>query len=346
MSGRAIAMLAALLGATCLGLLGCRSRVSDLNEEALAHLRRGDLSTAVLLLEQASQLAPTRHEVFLNLAEAYRRQGRLEAALEAIEAAGRLAPRRPGVVAARAKLYLLAGQPGPALAQLEGVDAKVRAEPEVRFYHGLLLVENGRAGEAVPLLEEFVRRYPRVAAGHAALGWAHLRLGNHTEGKQQIELALRRDPALLDARLYLAQHYLVQVQDYRRAKEELYVARGHDPGDPRVHLLLGQTNLALQLLNEADRAFEQAIRLNSDAWMAYLGMAETALRRGNAEQALSFAKHAKDKAPEQPKVYNFLARLYTQRQQTSLAIQAYEESLKRDANQPAIREALATLKAS
>ena len=98
MSGRAIAMLTALLGATCLGPLGCRSRVSDLNEEALAHLRRGDLSTAVLLLEQASQLAPGRHEVFLNLAEAYRLQGRLDAALEAVEAAGRLAPRRPGVV--------------------------------------------------------------------------------------------------------------------------------------------------------------------------------------------------------------------------------------------------------
>lgn len=345
MSSRTMVILAAV-GWACFGVSGCGGRVNSLNEAALTQLQKGNLPQAATLLEEAARVAPNRYELHLNRAEVYRRLGRWGMALEAVETAARLAPRQADVVTARARLQLLAGRASDALTALEAVHEPLRSRPEIQFYHGLALMENGRLTEAQPLLETFVQRHPTSAAGHAALGRLHLRLGAFTEGKHQLELALRQDPNLIEAHLYLAQHFLADVQDYRRAKEQLYTARGRAPADPRVHLLLGETNLALQLLNEADRAFERTIQLNPDAWRAYLGMAEAALRRGQVEQSLSFAKRAEEKGSDHPEVYNFLARVYSQRHQTTLAIEAYRESLKRNPNQPEVREALAKLEQS
>lgn len=324
-------------------LSGCGNRAAELNEKGLANLQRGNMAEAISLLEEASRLAPGKYEIAYNLAEAYRRQGRLDDALKTIETAVSLSPRRPSVLVARAKIQLALGEAQQALADLEALDASLLRQPELLFYHALALLENQQNEEAIEQLEQFVRLKPKAATGQAALGLAYLRAGRSTEGRSALEKAVQLEPDLVDARLYLAQYHLSHSRDFHQAKEEIYTARRLDPNNAEVYILLGQTNLAMQLLSEADRAFEDAIRLNPDAWKAYLGLAESAMQRGNTEQALTYVRRAEDKASQHYSIYNLLGRLYTQRNQSTLAKQAYMRSLQLNPNQPDILETVQRL---
>jgi len=97
-----------------------------------------------------------------------------------------------------------------------------------------------------------------------------------------------------------------------------------------------ELSVVMPCLNEAD-TLAACIR------KAQLGLAECSFARGEFEAAQEYARRAERDGGKQPDILNFFGRIYTQRNQTRLAIQAYEESLAIDPNQESIQAALKKL---
>jgi hypothetical protein len=73
-----------------------------------------------------------------------------------------------------------------------------------------------------------------------------------------------------------------------------------------------------------------------------LGPAECSIAGGNSKR-LRIRPRAERDGGKQPDILNFFGRIYTQRNQTRLAIQAYEESLALEPDQESIQAALKKL---
>ncbi len=333
----------AVLALACLALCGCGDRAQDLNRQALENLNRGNAREAVTQLETASRLAPRRPEILFNLSEAYLRLGRSEDALGAIEQAAAMVPSDAKIAAGKARLLLLNGRPAMALAAVESLSEKIQSNAEVRFYWGLALIETGKPNEALPVLEKLAESSPGSAPIRSALGLAYLRSGQAAAALQQLEQAVKLDENLVNARLYLAQYHLTITRNFDEAKNQLYLARRLEPNNPEIHLMLGQANAGARIWHDAVLAYQRALEIQPRSWKAQLGLAECSFARGEFEAAQEYARRAERDGGKQPDVLNFFGRLYTQRNQTRLAIQAYEESLAIDPNQESIQAALKKL---
>jgi tetratricopeptide (TPR) repeat protein len=333
-----------LLGLIALLISGCGQEVKKLNDQALTELNQGNAKEAAELWEKATTLSPKRAELFFNLAEAHRKSGNLTEALKDIKEASHLKSGDANIEASLAKILLLNGEQETALEGIRALSKEIRSEPELLFYEGIALVETGQAADAIKLLKAYTEKKPNAAAGFAGLGLAYLRTGNEEKGKDTLHQAIELDPNLSEAYLYLGQYHLSTTKNYKQAKKYMENVIQFDRNNSKVYLILGQANLGLQSLQEADTAFQKALKLESDAWNAYLGLAESSLRQENIEQAKRFAARAEEKAGGEAVINNFLARLYTSRNQKMLAIKEYEKSLSKNPNQPKIKESLEKLK--
>ena len=172
---------------------------------------------------------------------------------------------------------------------------------------GTLLLERGRAAEAVPVIERALALRPDVPEIHHTMADAWSRLG-------------RRDEARAE---------------YARA---LAVAPGYAPAHNALGLLLLDEGKATEAIAE----FEQAIRLRPDLPAPFynLGNALVALDRwGEAEP---YYQRALEIAPEFAEAHNNLANLYASRGNVAGAIEHYEQAL---ALKPDLREARDNLNA-
>jgi tetratricopeptide (TPR) repeat protein len=318
-------------------LSGCSGQAGQINKQAVQYLEQGKILEAVTLLEKAQQMAPERHEISLNLAEGYYRLGQLNSALEATRVAYSLAPNNPDVLVKRAKIRLGLGQADSVLKELDKSGAAESKNPQLRFYYGLALETNGQPEAAIEHLKFFLDKHSNSAKANAALGKALLETGQFSEGKRRLERARQIRPDLVESHLYLARYYMNHAGDYIKARDILYEARRANAQHPQLLLMLGNCHLATGMLPEANRVFEEALMKNPDSWEAYLGLADVARRRNNMGVALDFARQARDKAPRQPEVHNFLGGLYEARNQTTLAIQSYRQSLELEPEQPEIK---------
>jgi len=72
--------------------------------------------------------------------------------------------------------------------------------PEAYASLGMLYTETNRPSEAVPMLQQAVRRDPRRAIFHYHLGIAHLKLSQLNKAKEAFETSLMLDSSLTEAR--------------------------------------------------------------------------------------------------------------------------------------------------
>jgi tetratricopeptide (TPR) repeat protein len=118
------------------------------------------------------------------------------------------------------------------------------------------LVEQGRPGEALEILEPLLRREPRNAAALLAASTARILLGDVEAGRKDLERALTLDPTLRQAWLNRA---ALDLADERldAAREALERAEALDPAAADNDLNLGAVLLLQGDLGAATRRFER-----------------------------------------------------------------------------------------
>ena len=194
---------------------------------------------------------------------------------------------------------------------------------------GLKLLREGRAAEALPLLEQAMQRDPKNAALTTDLGYALARLGRRAEAEQQLRAAIAKDPrrwyayaalasllsddarrwdlagetiALLDSGLSLARGEAALIglhlarADFLRAVGRTAEARAELEALPRADLPLAQQRRVADLLDRV--AADERLRAGedwpepavTDSERADLARAEQELERGAARSALGAAE--------------------------------------------------------
>jgi len=160
---------------------------------AEARLATGDFAKAEAAYRAAD---PKSAAVMSGLARALVKQGKLAEAAPYFRQAAETDPAYRDQLLELAGLYEQAKQFDDAIAIYE----KFPDNPAVREHLGSLMLQNGRAADAVPSLEQAVAKSP-TAANHYALAAAYLRSKKPEKAEPQLVEALKLEPKNLELRL-------------------------------------------------------------------------------------------------------------------------------------------------
>jgi len=258
-------------------------------------------------------------------------------------------------------------------------ETELRRALELRPSYGAALValggvlrKRGRTDEAIELLEKATESGGNEERARAlvALGRALLDAGHADRARRSFEQAIERAPAAPEVRVSIARGYLA-ARDADAALQVLDKALIIAPDVPQVHAVLGQAMERKGDDSAAERAYEDAIRLDPGYRFARRRLFRLALqdrdyprakmqvehliadapddpehvflagllaaRRGDSDEARSRYRDAIEKAEgDYPEAYFNLGRLEKAAGRTAAAIEAYKKAIEL---RPGYREA-------
>lgn len=265
-----------------------------LANEALAAVRRGDYERAALLFARSLAARDDQEGVRVGYSVALSELGRPEEALEQARIEIAAADSPEARIAAASALTAL-NRRDEAAAELA---AALRIDPDSGPAHlnlGILRLAAGRPFDALADFErarelmpespspphqlaeasamlgrrEDVIRYERLAlelapdyyAALVGLGLGLIEAGRPEESLAPLARAAERRPDLAEPRLHAAEAHARLAQS-APARKHAEAAIRLEPGNPRAHMTLGTVLARAGLMNEAARAFEEAVRLD------------------------------------------------------------------------------------
>ena len=161
-------------------------------------------------------------------------------------------------------------------------------EENALLYHGLELAQDEQYKEAIPFLEEALRRDPSLQNGWEGLGWAYIRTG-----------------------------------DIARARRLWEYFRRLMPGETLPHSLLAQAAIIDRDWTAADRHFRDAIATGGASYSVRFWYAQNLMRLGRADEAEEAMRLLVAEDPDRLDVQLDLASLLTQRLAYDEAVDIY-----------------------
>lgn len=193
------------------------------------------------------------------------------------------------------------------------------------YRQGVALVERGKPGEAVPLLQNAAALAPREAQYWKALGVALASLDQVREAVEPFHKACSLDGRLLDACYYYGRG-LYATDRYAEAIAPLQKALTFDPLKGRAESALGQCHEALGHEREAEKFFRSAMaRRDRSEQPARLAFGRFLIRHARAEEALSLLEAAQQ--PETAEARYLLGQALWQLDKPELAVSKLERAV-------------------
>lgn len=309
---------------------------------------KGDLSGAEKALDESTKLDPALVETYLVLAEIRLRQGRLDDAESLVRKALSIKPKAPSTLVALGNIMLLKKDSN----QAESMYRKALAinSNHVPAYLGLgelNLRVLGKPKEAIAAYKRACEINPNLASGQYALGSAYAADRQHAEAIKAFQEASRltpSDPQPLHAigRIQANDRKLDQaVQSFTAAldanagylpalidRADAQAALGRDreaaadyekavatqAGNAQLWLKLGVLKDRLKERDEAIKAYQKAISLNSELPLAYNNLAWlTYGDKTQLDQALEWSRKATTLAPKVPQFHDTLGWIHRAR---------------------------------
>ena len=148
---------------------------------------------------------------------------------------------------------------------------------------------------------------PANAETHVRLGLVYQQTNRADEAVECFQQAIRLNPRLLFARLYLAYTWK-EKQEYEAAEEQLNILLKHDPGNVYGLLALGGVHECMNRPQQATVCYQKVLELDPSSYDAhvFLGCAEMDL--GNKDAAVRHLEAAVEMKPELAAAYAGLAR--------------------------------------
>src|SRR5688572_16363268 len=234
---------------------------------------------------------------------------------------------------------------------------------------------DGKYNEAIIQLKNALQIDPKFGPALHALGRAYAARSWHTDAARELQRAVEIQPGNLEARADLAQAYLdleawndalAEGQKIReKAPEsatELYIrgaatlgkgqpkeavelltrAVASGAATPQMHKSHGDALVAVQRLDEAEKAYRGALAARPKYGEALIGLGALQLRRNQREAALETLSQAKAADPQNPKVRLAMSSVRVAEGKLPEAIKELEE-LPRQAWSPRVVLALGNL---
>jgi Flp pilus assembly protein TadD len=236
-------------------------------------------------------------------AEAHRLAGlglvRLGRAAEAIESLRRAVDLDSSDTAAFMNLLFLlesSKRHEEALTLINTAEKDLAESPPLRVRRARLLVQTGRASEAVADLVSLVRVEPDFPEGEMVLALALSRGREALPGAADVEALLRDRPQLDRTRSALVGLYLVTEQ-YPAAQKHLELLAARDPGNPRILRDLGVLCFRQGKFGEAENRFEDLQKAAPGDTDAQRWLCRLAVMQGRPVDAVRLAGKVLARAP-------------------------------------------------
>jgi tetratricopeptide (TPR) repeat protein len=275
----------------------------------LLYAQVGANDKAIPDLNQAiAQDTDYKYEAHLTLAQSYHSVNNDAKAISEFGIASQIRPTEAAPLYNLAALQQQAGQTADAeqsyqkVLDLKPTDPQIVTSAQTNL--GILLANDGKTDQAMPLLTAAIQADPKAAPPHAALGNLYAKQGDAAKAMDERKTAVDLDPSDSQTRLLLADAYLAGKQYTEAAAQYGEVAK-NDPQNTSV-------------LNALGTAYEQG----GDS-----AQAQTAF-----EAALAGTGTARDKAQAQ----NNLGVVYEKQGHQAKAIAAYKKAVALD---PTLTEA-------
>ena len=262
-----------------------------------AALRRGDFARATEEFKKVLALDPSLLEAEVNLGLSYQGLLQYDTAVHYLDKALRERPNLVGLNVVAGMDYLKLGSSEKARPFL---DRALKLDPSNRDAHEAMALyhlsqENFR-GAAV--------EFRQIAALDPDKAEAWFKLGH-----EYLDLAARL--AYRGARLYRESAWghrflgdmLLQRNRWEDAAQEYRKALGIEPRQSGLHTLLGEAYLHAGKLEESEAEFRLELQLDSRSELAWLGLANLQLAKGQAAEALDSVGKVWEISPEFLKVH-------------------------------------------
>src|SRR6266550_3709822 len=195
----------------------------DLKIVGLNYVLLNDYPDAIKWLEKAVEAEPNNKEAWYFLGRAYYTKSRVPEAHKAFLTVLEMDPRDAKAENNLGLILESEAQPDAAIdayrKAIQWQEQSVRPSEQPYLNLGSLLMEQSRAGEAIPLLQKAVELAPRDAICRLKLGTAYLRLGKLPDAQRDLEKAVQLAPDDPAAHYQLGKLYK-EMKALSRAKAE------------------------------------------------------------------------------------------------------------------------------
>jgi tetratricopeptide (TPR) repeat protein len=236
----------------------------------------------------------------------------------------------PDSAEANRELAMLLLDQGRAGEALKYAQRAVEIEPQVWQAHmtlGSVLGRLGQPQEALAQHEQALRMNPDFAQAHYNCGVALMELGKVPEAVEQYEQALRLKPDYAEAHYGLGAAFvkLGRPEDaIRHCEEALQI----NPGDGAAHVNLGNALLAQGKPDDAIQHYEKALWINPDDTKAHVNLGNALLAQGKAGDATRHYEEALRINPNDAEEHYNLGLALAQAGRVQEAMEQWEQTLR------------------
>jgi len=223
-----------------------------------------------------------------------------------------------------------------ATAPINRTDPKDKIDVANCMHEGLMQIEEGRYGEAVPKLERVLAEQPDIVAARLQLGIAFSRLGQYDKALPLLRQSTQESPDLAGSAHYELGVALFASGDIPGSVPDFEFAVARSPQSSDAHYSLGSAYAQTDRAADAIKELLTALHLTPQHYMANLLLGRIFSLQGDAQTSLPYLKKASQIRPDAVDAHLFLADTYEQLNRPNEAqAERQAANLKKLSTQPA-----------
>jgi len=193
----------------------------------------------------------------------------------------------------------------------DGPDPKGRINVANSLYEAMVDTENNRFQEAIPILEDVVKREPRALSAHLLLGRAYVSLRRYQEAIAPLQQVVAATPENSLARYELA-CALVKTGRWNDAAPQFEAAVTQMNSSSMMHFYLALVYQRTSRNEEAENQFKEALRLDGNNFSASLLLGRMYVLQEKAAEGIPLLQRAATLRPDSIDPHRLLADAYAQ----------------------------------
>ncbi len=190
-----------------------------------------------------------------------------------------------------------------------GPDPKEKVEVANLLHQALLAMDEGRNQDAIPQLQQVLKREPSLALAHLELGRAWNNMEDYTKALPWLQKAVVLIPESSRAHYELGVA-LAETGDWAGSAGQLEAAVARAPGSDEMHFYLGMAYDEIGRASDAAKNFQAALQINPNHYRANLLLGRLLGMQDNPTAALPYLQKAVKLEPQSPDAHKFLANVY------------------------------------
>ena len=263
----------------------------QLLQRAIDEQQHGDFSAAIHDYRKVLELRPNEVEAKVNLGAALAHVGQFDEAIAIYRSALTSLKNKNPVLLNLALAYYKRGDFENARQQFEILHDTQPNSLQVATLLGDSDLRTGKSEAALNLLEPLESKYSQNMDFEYVLGSALINTkGRRKEGVTRMEKVARANS---DADAYMvAGATLLQLNEYEQARQDLEQALALKPKIPGLYTLVGTARDKTGDVKDAEPAFREALKANSDDFEANLYLGAILYKRRDVDEAKGYLDRA------------------------------------------------------